>query len=705
MTGPATFSKRVREEGLPLIPATVAIAVVVYWAFTGGGYEAKPVLGGGYDPNPWYLGALVLVGLFCASALGLARIRLSRWAAVACAALTAYTAFSFLSVLWAHDQGVAYLGSVRALVYLAAFATFAILPWSRWSVRIALVGLVTGLGAVAIVTAVKVATLANPGTLYLDARLVYPLGYYNADAALFMMTALVAVALACRKGGAPVLRVGGLVVAAVCLQLAVLGQSRGWLFTVPLILAIALLIVPDRLRLLIFALGPALATAVAAPALFRVYSKTTIGGETLTEPRLGHVLHSQGAHAAHIMLIADIALAIVAALAVVLDRRLAPSLATKRRADRVVAALAVVAALVGIAIGLIAVHGHVIGRAEHAWNSFANANSGPSGSSRFTALGSQRVDFWRVALDEWDAHPLAGLGQDNFAASYLQHRHTGEEPRWAHSLELRLLVHTGLIGALLFVLFVVAVGVAALRGGGARGRPVRFAAAVALLPFVVWIVHGSIDWFWEFPALSVPALAFAGAATALGFRAATAPGDSAAAAPGDREATGSSGSRRLRLASTAIFALLGAGALAAVAIAYTSAHEIQRATDIYAERPAQAYAELHSASDLMPFDAQIYLLEGSIALDYGEANAARGFFETAARHDDEEWLAPFVLGLLAGERGDRVQAKARLRSALRLNPGEQIVSEALTRAARKHPMTVEEAQRILSTRVQDRFGR
>ncbi len=160
----------------------------------------------------------------------------------------------------------------------------------------------------------------------------------------------------------------------------------------------------------------------------------------------------------------------------------------------------------------------------------------------------------------------------------------------------------------------------------------------------------------------------------------------------------------MRVARVGVAAVLGAGALAAVAIAYASAHEIQRATDIYSEHPAQAYAELHSASNLMPFDAQIYLLEGSIALDYGEAGAARGFFEQAVRHDDEEWLAPFVLGLLAGERGERAQAKAQLRRSLRLNPGEQIVSEALTRAGRPHPMTVEEAQRILSAQVQTRFG-
>jgi Flp pilus assembly protein TadD len=147
------------------------------------------------------------------------------------------------------------------------------------------------------------------------------------------------------------------------------------------------------------------------------------------------------------------------------------------------------------------------------------------------------------------------------------------------------------------------------------------------------------------------------------------------------------------------------GALAAVSIAYASAHEIQRASAVWSDRPAQAYAELRSASNLTPFDAQIYLLEGSIALDYGESVAARRFFEQAARHDDEEWLAPFVLGLLAGERDDRAESEAQLRRALRLNPGEQIVSQALARAGRRHPLTVEQAQRILSTRVQTRFGR
>ena len=701
-----TLPTRVREQGLPLIPAGLTVAVVVAWAVTGGGYESQPVLGGGYDPNPWYIGALVLVGLWCATALGLVRVRMSRWVAIACAALAAYTAWAFLSILWAHDQGAAFLGSDRALVYLAAFTTFVIVPWSSWSLRIALVTLISGLGGLAVLTAIRLAVLGNPSSLYLDARLVYPLGYYNADAAMFMMTALVAIALACRRGGAPVLRVGGLVLAAICLQLAVLGQSRGWLFTAPLVLALTLLILPGRLRLFAFALGPAAATAVATPALLGVYGHATVNGVALPEPRIAHVLHQQGAHAVRVMLLADVVLALLAALAVALDRRTALSTDATRRANRLGAALAAIAVFAALAIGLAATHGHPVGRVERAWNSFAatGAGSGAGGSSRFGGLGSQRADFWRVALDEWSAHPLLGIGQDNFAAGYLRLRHTEQEPRWVHSWELRLLAHTGLIGALLFVLFLIAAGLAALRGPGVRAPPERVAAAMALLPAIVWLVHGSIDWFWEIPALSVPALAFGGAAAALG--GAQARGGRASALPAGSASTAGAreSARTPAILLRCLAALLGLGALVALAIPYAAARETQKAIAVWPNRPALAYSELRSASSLLPFDPQTYLVGGAIALDLEEPATARRFFVQAYSHDDQEWLPPFVIGLLDGEQGHRAQARTQLLRARTLNPRESLIAQALVRLAGRSPLTVAEAQNDLSLRSEARFG-
>ncbi len=200
MTPPETFAARLRAEGLPLVPASLTIAVVTAWAATGGGYESQPTLGAGYDPDPWFLGALMLVGLLCATVLGLGGLRLSRWAKVAAGAFALYVVWSFLSTLWAHDQGTAFLGSDRALIYLATFLTFAILPWRAWSVSVALGMLVTGLGALAVVTAIRLVALANPASLFLNARLSYPLGYYNADAAMFMTTAVTAIALCSRRG-------------------------------------------------------------------------------------------------------------------------------------------------------------------------------------------------------------------------------------------------------------------------------------------------------------------------------------------------------------------------------------------------------------------------------------------------------------------------------------------------------------------------
>ena len=97
--------------------------------------------------------------------------------------------------------------------------------------------------------------------------------------------------------------------------------------------------------------------------------------------------------------------------------------------------------------------------------------------------------------DAFLAHPIGGLGQDNFADYYVKRRHTLEEPSWTHSLEMRLLAHTGAVGFLLFVGFLIT----GLRVAGTvrrRGSPLtRGVAAVAMLPLVVWLIHGSIDWF------------------------------------------------------------------------------------------------------------------------------------------------------------------------------------------------------------------
>src|SRR5581483_10250971 len=112
---------------------------------------------------------------------------------------------------------------------------------------------------------------------------------------------------------------------------------------------------------------------------------------------------------------------------------------------RVLGGLVTLVVLAGVAAGAQAVtHGHPLRFVERQWKGFSHPQHSSSGS-HFTDVGSGRYDFWRVALDAFAAHPVGGLGQDNYVEYYLPRRRTSEEPSWTHSLELRLLSHTGAV--------------------------------------------------------------------------------------------------------------------------------------------------------------------------------------------------------------------------------------------------------------------
>ena len=72
----------------------------------------------------------------------------------------------------------------------------------------------------------------------------------------------------------------------------------------------------------------------------------------------------------------------------------------------------------------------------------------------------------------------------------------------------------GIVGLLAFAVLVAGVALAGTRALR-RDRARATGAAVALL---VWFLHASIDWDWQLPAVSLPAVALAGLLIALGER-------------------------------------------------------------------------------------------------------------------------------------------------------------------------------------------
>jgi len=656
----ADIRARLTPHLAALLPGLITVSLMVIWA----------VHDGGYDDDTWYWGALVLLGLFACVQVALAAARrpLSRWTAVALGAFALYVAWSYLSIAWAASPGEALNGSDRALLYLLVFALLVTLPWTPEGALVALLTFVLAVGVIAVVLLVRLASGDHVGRLFLDGRLTAPTGYLNSTAALFTLDSLTAIVLAARRKLPWPIRGCLLATACAALQLAVIVQSRGWLFTLPLIAVVGILVLSDRLRVVAALIIPVAAALIPLHRLLDVYrASSSSAGLTHAATRAGHSA----------LLLCGAALALGLLIAWADGRGPARELAPKvrRSLGAALAAAAVGAFVIG---GTIATHGHPFHFIARQWHGFSHTQVAYTGS-HFADVGSGRYDFWRVSLDAFVAHPIGGLGQDNFAEYYDRHRRTGEEPSWTHSLEMRLLAQTGLVGFILFVTFVVGALGAAARAARLGGAHRRGVVGAALLPFVVWLIHGSVDWFWEIPALSAPALGFLAVAASLEPRRQRAPAGVV---------------RRLTLPRPLLSAAGVASVVAAVVVLgfpYLSVRELSLATNLRRSNPVQALQDLDTASNLNPLSPGPGRLAGTIALQTGRFNEAEQRFAQATSRDPGGWFAWLGRGLAASTLGDSSDARRYFEIAASINSRQPAVQAALSRVLTTRPLTGPEA--------------
>jgi tetratricopeptide (TPR) repeat protein len=162
-----------------------------------------------------------------------------------------------------------------------------------------------------------------------------------------------------------------------------------------------------------------------------------------------------------------------------------------------------------------------------------------SGGNRFEGgLGSYRSDYWRVAVDVTAARPLAGVGAGNFAAAYLERRHTPKAPLHAHTLWLGVAAGLGLPGLALLLVAAGALAFAVVRACREAPPAERAVRAAAALPAVTLAVHASADWSSAYPGLTVPAIALAAAAAAPARRREVGAGAPAPPSPAGRREVG-----------------------------------------------------------------------------------------------------------------------------------------------------------------------
>ncbi|MDX6716312.1 MAG: hypothetical protein QOH30_2870 [Baekduia sp.] len=648
---PALLAAGLRSlRAAPITVPCLGIVVLLAW------FAAEK---GGYPISTWAPGGIVALALL---AVALWTVP-NDWRAVprtvvaAAALLALYAAWSFASIAWAGDPGAAWEGSNRTLMYVVVFCLFALWPQRTQTAAVVLGLWVVAIGGIALVEALRVPLVADPRTLFSAGRFMPPAGYPNATAAVFLMAFWPAVALAASRRVPPVLRALFAATAVLTFDVSLLALSRGAVLALPICAVLFVALVPGRLRHLVTLVPIAIACGAAVPSLIHL---TDVVGVYQPPPGIG-----AADAAGRAMLAGALLVALVVGLVALLEVRRPPAEATAARLRRLGHAGFGAAGVVAVLAALV-VMGNPITRVDDAWSSFKGGYSTDATGSRLgSGLGSNRYDFYRVAVRVFGDHPVAGIGADNFFQQYLRDGRSAETPSFPHSIELRALAQTGVIGALLlFGAFAAALAavwrVLRARRADDLGAAVAGGAAIA---FVYWLVHGSADWFFEFPGLSIAAFAMLGLAASLAPRRGTVPVLAVLARPSSTVLAPVTAV--LVLAGVALFGLWG------------SDHEVKAAAKTYVKTPNAAYERLDRARTLDPFSDRADSLAGSIAGRLGDLRRADAAFGRALARVPEDQYATLERGVIASATGRPAEAQRLLTRAAQLAPRDATTREAL----------------------------
>ena len=367
------------------------------------------------------------------------------------------------------------------------------------------------------------------------------------------------------------------------------------------------------------------------------------------------------------MLLSCCGLLLVGTAVAFADRRLEHLRADGREPRAAPAGLAAVGAVVAMVVAIAAI-GNPVDWAGDRWQDFkGDYDEAGFGSSRFSGdLGSGRYDFWRVALDdEFSESPGASATAPTTSRSpTCEHRETSEEPFYPHSLPIRLLAGTGIVGALLF---------ARLRRRGV-GRCVP-----APGPGAGSAGAGSPRSRWRLRPTSASTPAATGSGRSPRSRCRSSPGSGSPVADsspttGQRTRLRRShdgcfrGRRRSRSSSPLPRSWLVA--VASLALPWMSARLTDSAATGWPSDPEAALSRLETARDLNPAVGAPDLVAGTIAVRRRGREGCGGGFRTGCRARADELVRA---ARARGPRHRRRAAAARDRCNCdrpqNLNPG------------------------------------
>jgi O-antigen ligase len=547
-------------------------------------------------------------------------------------ALTAFLFWTVLSSAWSVAPPAAIREVERGVLVLSALIAGMLL--ARRHMRPVLGGV---LGGILVVCSYGLATRLFPSRLgnfdtVAGYRLADPLGYWNALGLLAAIGILIGIGFAARGRSLGARALGA---AAPILLFPTLYFTFGRGAWAALAVGVVAAIAVDRRRLqllstmLVIAPFVSLALWLCArePDLNR--RAAALAGATSEGRRLALLLVGLAAVAAVVGPVLQFA-----------ERRLVVN-----RRVRIAYGSAIVALLIGL-IGLgVANYGPPQNIANRVYDAFKAppvkvSLSGNLNQRLFSLSGSGRLTQWRVALEDYRAHPLLGSGAGTYELSWLKERPSSTwKIRDAHNLYIEVLAELGPIGlALLLVAFAIPV-YAAIK---ARRHPL---VPLALGAYVAFLLHAAADWDWEMPAVTIAAL-LCGVAILVVAR---------------PNVEGRPLTRRVRIA--AVTGLVAIGSFAFVALMGNLA---LAASNDSAEqlRWQDSAKQARRATHWLPWSSDPWRQLAEAQYAEGHFSLAQANFRKAIAKDPNNWLLWAELGVSS----EGAARRAAIERALRLNP-------------------------------------
>ncbi|HEX3324385.1 MAG TPA: O-antigen ligase family protein [Solirubrobacterales bacterium] len=616
--------------------------------------------GGGFDVSSRHIAGLavwlVVVALLVFGAGSAAKLgRPLYWAGGLIVGLSLLCA---ISSLWSGSVELSVIEADRNLVYLGFFlAAFLIAQTDErrqrfaegLAIAAAFVALL-GLGSRLLPHVLNVADSLGTGP-----RLRYPLGYWNANGAIFGIG--VALLLwTSRRAASAALR--WLSVAAIPASLLALyfTYSRGGLLS--LLVASGCLIALSRDRLWLLA-TLAIGALGALPAVLAVQARDSLANNIANQAAV-----DQGVTVL-LILLAGIALSLLLFAALGWEERREGRLSGKALSVSRNPVVLKRVALAGAVVAIVAVAA-VGGRAWHQFSS-SDIQFPQDPKQHFADLsGAGRHDFWRVAIDAFGEKPVLGHGAGTYQFSWEQHRSIELPVHDAHSLYLEAFAELGAVGGLLALALVGTLLWCAFAAWRAAPHPQRERYAALLAAMLAFAVGAAFDWFWEIAGLG--AVFFLAGGVVVAARC------SQIAASRRQEAAVAEGRR---------YGLAVAGLVLAwiAAIALVGPLLVEREID--SSQAAAARGDFGAAVDhagtarsIEPWAASPYVQLGLLAERQGDYPTAIVHFTHAIEREDRNWQWVYLRSRVEHEAGEETAAKTDLERARQLNPRAACLREA-----------------------------